>query len=105
MSNQHQVQETNANKRQAAPQAQNSKKTKIVEVIDFSADDTINMPLDNNQLFSRDEIQVDDDTQRMMQRKDSEKMLYKLMDNIRNNTGLKNNYIRKQFKLNLIRQE
>lgn len=83
------------------------KKTKIVEVIDFGGEDTNNMPLDG-QLFSEDDIQVHSATKEVkgaLQRKDSDTMLNKLMENIRKNPALKNQNIRDQFKLHLIREE
>ena len=89
--------------------AANQRKTKIVEVIDFGGEDTNTAPV-NNQFFSEDDQDIHSDsneakTRIRLQRNDSDMMLKKLMENIRSNNGLKNKYIRKIFKLDLIREE
>lgn len=89
--------------------AANQRKTKIVEVIDFGGEDTNTAPV-NNQFFSEDDQDIHSDsneakTRVRLQRNDSDMMLKKLMENIRSNNGLKNKYIRKMFKLDLIREE
>lgn len=80
-----------------------------MEVIDFGGEDTNTAPV-NNQFFSEDDQDIHSDineakTRIRLQRNDSDMMLKKLMENIRSNNGLKNKYIRKMFKLDLIREE
>lgn len=80
-----------------------------MEVIDFGGEDTNTAPV-NNQFFSEDDQDIQSDsneakTRIRLQRNDSDMMLKKLMENIRSNNGLKNKYIRKMFKLDLIREE
>ena len=70
------------------------KKTKIVEVIDFGGETTYNMPTEG-QIFSYDEVKVQSAAKEVkpknnLQRKDSDTMLNKLMENILKNPALKN---------------
>ena len=84
-----------------------SKKTKIVEVIDFGAEESGQMR--DNHYFSMSEANEQERYQskeaRMHQnmvRNDSDSMLKKLIENIRTSHALRNQQIRDQFKLSEI---
>lgn len=85
-----------------------SKKTKVVEVIDFGEQDTYQSR--ENQHFSMSEVtdkerapgQVGSRGGPHINRNDSESMLKKLIENIRTSHALRNDSIREQFKLSEI---